>query len=104
MLDKRLNSEVIAATQSVGGCLRAVDECLPSPDAETLQNFYVFFGYLDSVAHCVELGRCARPIAANLLSPEIEAATLLKEWIEQTRAEHGDQNYLAVTERVFLTE
>ncbi|MGD1926099.1 MAG: hypothetical protein ACFB03_18230 [Paracoccaceae bacterium] len=104
MLDKRLNSEVIAATQSVGECLRAVDGCFPSADAETLQNFYVFFGYLDSVAHCVELGLCSRPIAENLLSPEIEAAMLLKGWIEQTRAEHGDQSYLTVTERVFLTE
>ena len=102
MLDKRLNPEVTAALRVVASCLRDGVACDTEADTETRQAFFTFFGYLESVAYCVQLDLCSDSIARTALSGEIAAATHLEGWIENARVRYGDSDYLIATEEVFL--
>ncbi|MFK7943601.1 MAG: hypothetical protein AB8B85_11905 [Paracoccaceae bacterium] len=103
MLDKRLNPEIMAAMRNVAGCVRAAGQCEPFDDSETQQSFFVFFGYLESVAFCVQLELCSKEIAANALSGELDAARHLGHWISAARTRFGDADYLKATEQVDLS-
>lgn len=102
MLDKRLHPEVLASMREVAVCVRAADACDPMQDVEMQQAFIVFFGYLESVALCVELDLCSREVAANALAGEIDAAKHLDGWVNTARMHYGDADYLLSTEKVFL--
>lgn len=101
MLDKRLNPEVLRSMTVVATCLRKARSCDSETDKQ--QAFFLFFGYLESVAQCIELDLCSREIATSVLSAEIAAARQLKSWVLETRRSFRDPDYLVVTERVFLT-
>ncbi|MEM7210679.1 MAG: hypothetical protein AAF479_02120 [Pseudomonadota bacterium] len=102
-LDKRLNPEITSAMRHIAACLRDDVPCDPMRDLETQQAFFVFFGYLDSVAFCVQLDLCSDKIARSALAAEIDAAKHFQGWIADARQRFGDSDYLLATEEVLLS-
>ena len=103
-LDKRLNPEITASMRVVAACLRGSEPCDPMRDVQTQQAFFTFFGYLDSVAFCVQLDLCSARIARSALAAEIDAAKHFQNWIADARQRFGDSDYLLATEEVLLKD